>query len=108
MVRHNYSAEERKALVELVSYIKSIGSMMQQCDTLIADALWETVPAEGLPMCSLYFEIVFLGLPYCFLLFFLVPYCFLDHCIKLDVLLLYLCWVFYVFTRYIMLGAMGC
>lgn len=46
MVRHNYSAEERKALVELVSYIKSIGSMMQQCDTLVADALWETVHAE--------------------------------------------------------------
>ncbi|TYK10100.1 protein PIR [Cucumis melo var. makuwa] len=46
VVRHNYSAEERKALVELVSYIKSIGSMMQQCDTLVADALWETVHAE--------------------------------------------------------------
>ncbi|XP_023515847.1 protein PIR isoform X1 [Cucurbita pepo subsp. pepo] len=46
VVRHNYSAEERKALVELVSYIKSIGSMMQQCDTLVADALWETIHAE--------------------------------------------------------------
>ena len=46
MVRHNYSVEERKALVELVSYIKTIGSMMQQCDTLVADALWETVHPE--------------------------------------------------------------
>ncbi|XP_022151699.1 protein PIR isoform X2 [Momordica charantia] len=46
VVRHNYSADERKALVELVSYIKSIGSMMQKCDTLVADALWETVHAE--------------------------------------------------------------
>ncbi|POO02956.1 Cytoplasmic FMR1-interacting protein [Trema orientale] len=46
VVRYNYSAEERKALVELVSYIKSIGSMMQQCDTLVADALWETIHAE--------------------------------------------------------------
>lgn len=45
-MRYNYSAEERKALVELVSYIKSIGSMMQQCDTLVADALWETIHAE--------------------------------------------------------------
>ena len=53
MVRHNYSAEERKALVEPVSYIKSIGSMIQQCDTMIADALWETIHAEGLSMCSL-------------------------------------------------------
>lgn len=46
VVRFNYSAEERKGLVELVSYIKSIGSMMQQCDTLVADALWETIHAE--------------------------------------------------------------
>uniref|UniRef100_A0A5B7BCH8 CYRIA/CYRIB Rac1 binding domain-containing protein n=1 Tax=Davidia involucrata TaxID=16924 RepID=A0A5B7BCH8_DAVIN len=46
VVRYNYSAEERKALVELVSYIKSIGSMMQRCDTLVADALWETIHAE--------------------------------------------------------------
>ncbi|XP_062094033.1 protein PIR-like [Humulus lupulus] len=43
---YNYSSEERKALVELVSYVKSIGSMMQQCDTLVADALWETIHAE--------------------------------------------------------------
>jgi cytoplasmic FMR1 interacting protein len=33
-------------LVELVSYIKNIGSMMQRCDTLVADALWETIHAE--------------------------------------------------------------
>ncbi|GAV69749.1 FragX_IP domain-containing protein [Cephalotus follicularis] len=46
VVRYNYSAEERKALVELVSYIKSVGSMMQRCDTLVADALWETMHAE--------------------------------------------------------------
>ncbi|KAK4774504.1 hypothetical protein SAY86_009439 [Trapa natans] len=46
VVRYNYSTEERKALVELVSYIKSVGSMMQRWDTLIADALWETIHAE--------------------------------------------------------------
>ncbi|KAJ0553699.1 putative cytoplasmic FMR1-interacting, CYRIA/CYRIB, Rac1 binding domain-containing protein [Helianthus annuus] len=46
VVRFNYTGDERKALVELVSYIKSIGSMMQRCDTLVADALWETVHAE--------------------------------------------------------------
>ncbi|OMO50212.1 Cytoplasmic FMR1-interacting [Corchorus olitorius] len=46
VVRYNYSQEERKALVELVSYIKSVGSMMQRCDTLVADALWETIHAE--------------------------------------------------------------
>lgn len=46
MVRYNYSADERKALVELVSFIKSIGSMMQRRDTLMADALWETIHAE--------------------------------------------------------------
>ncbi|KAM7269714.1 hypothetical protein ACFE04_025211 [Oxalis oulophora] len=46
VVRYNYSYEERKALVELVSYIKSVGSLMQRCDTLVADALWETIHAE--------------------------------------------------------------
>lgn len=46
VVRYNYSAEERKALVELVGYIKSIGSLMQRNDTLVADALWETIHAE--------------------------------------------------------------
>ncbi|KAF9611084.1 hypothetical protein IFM89_026968 [Coptis chinensis] len=46
VVRLNYTAEERKALVELVSYIKSIGLMMQKCDTLVADALWEIIHAE--------------------------------------------------------------
>ncbi|XP_057549982.1 protein PIR isoform X1 [Amaranthus tricolor] len=46
VVRYNYSAEERRALVELVGYIKSIGSMMHRCDTLVADALWETIHAE--------------------------------------------------------------
>ncbi|WMV54099.1 hypothetical protein MTR67_047484, partial [Solanum verrucosum] len=46
VVRYNYNAEERKALVELVSYIKSIGSMMQKVDTSVTDALWETIHAE--------------------------------------------------------------
>ncbi|KAH8491210.1 hypothetical protein H0E87_023378 [Populus deltoides] len=46
VVRYNYNAEERKALVELVSYIKSVGSLMHRCDTLVADALWETIHAE--------------------------------------------------------------
>jgi cytoplasmic FMR1 interacting protein len=46
VVRFNYTAEERKALVELVGYIKSVGSMLQRCDTLVADALWETIHAE--------------------------------------------------------------
>ncbi|XP_073001257.1 protein PIR isoform X3 [Typha latifolia] len=46
VVRYNYTAEERKALIELVSYIKSIGLMMQRCDTLVADALWETIHVE--------------------------------------------------------------
>ncbi|KAJ8760394.1 hypothetical protein K2173_015061 [Erythroxylum novogranatense] len=46
VVRYNYSSEERKALVELVGYIKSVGSMMLRCDTLVADALWETIHAE--------------------------------------------------------------
>ncbi|XP_072962796.1 protein PIR isoform X2 [Typha angustifolia] len=46
VVRYNYTTEERKALLELVSYIKSIGLMMQRCDTLVADALWETIHVE--------------------------------------------------------------
>ncbi|KAL6525143.1 hypothetical protein OROMI_030736 [Orobanche minor] len=46
VVRYNYSAEERKVMVEIVSYIKGIGSLMQRSDTLVADALWETVHAE--------------------------------------------------------------
>ncbi|CAN6806205.1 unnamed protein product [Brassica oleracea] len=46
VVRYNYTAEERRALVELVGYIKSVGSMLQRCDTLVADALWETIHAE--------------------------------------------------------------
>ncbi|CAI0385290.1 unnamed protein product [Linum tenue] len=46
VVRYNYTAEERKALIELVSYIKSVGSMMHRCDTLVSDALWETIHAE--------------------------------------------------------------
>ncbi|XP_020575203.1 protein PIR [Phalaenopsis equestris] len=46
VVRWNYTSDERKALLELVSYIKSVGSMMQRCDTLVADALWETIHVE--------------------------------------------------------------
>uniref|UniRef100_A0A7N0TS86 Protein PIR n=2 Tax=Kalanchoe fedtschenkoi TaxID=63787 RepID=A0A7N0TS86_KALFE len=46
VVRYNYSSEERKALVELISYIKSAGSMMHKCDTVVADALWETIHSE--------------------------------------------------------------
>ncbi|CAM8960308.1 unnamed protein product [Rhodiola kirilowii] len=46
VVRYNYSSEERKVLVELISYIKSVGSMMQKCDTVVADALWETIHSE--------------------------------------------------------------
>ncbi|VFQ78892.1 unnamed protein product [Cuscuta campestris] len=46
VVRFNYSAEERKVLIELVSYIKSIGSMLHKADTLVVDALWETIHAE--------------------------------------------------------------
>lgn len=46
VVRWNYTADERKALLELVCYIKSVGLMMQRCDTLVADALWETIHVE--------------------------------------------------------------
>ncbi|KAI0493637.1 hypothetical protein KFK09_023758 [Dendrobium nobile] len=46
VVRWNYTSDERKAVLELVSYIKSVGSMMQRCDTLVADALWETIHVE--------------------------------------------------------------
>ncbi|KAJ4833404.1 hypothetical protein Tsubulata_028614 [Turnera subulata] len=38
--------EERKALVETISYIKSVGSKMHRCDSLAADASWETIHAE--------------------------------------------------------------
>ncbi|GAA0138862.1 scaffold/adaptor protein [Lithospermum erythrorhizon] len=46
VVRYNYTDEERKALVELISYVKSMGSIMLKVDTLVADALWETIHAE--------------------------------------------------------------
>ncbi|KAJ4753442.1 Cytoplasmic FMR1-interacting protein [Rhynchospora pubera] len=46
VVRWNYTSEERRALLELVGYIKSIGLMMQGCDTLVAEALWETIHVE--------------------------------------------------------------
>ncbi|KAG6466977.1 hypothetical protein ZIOFF_075218 [Zingiber officinale] len=46
VVRWNYTSDERKALLELVGFIKSVGLMMERCDTLVADALWETIHAE--------------------------------------------------------------
>ncbi|KAK8965771.1 Protein PIR [Platanthera guangdongensis] len=46
VVRWNYTSDERKALLELVSYIKSVGSMMHHCETVVADALWETIHVE--------------------------------------------------------------
>ncbi|KAH7690906.1 cytoplasmic FMR1 interacting protein [Dioscorea alata] len=46
VVRWNYSFDERRAMLELISYIKGIGSMMQRCDALVADALWETIHVE--------------------------------------------------------------
>lgn len=33
-------------MLELVGFIKSVGLMMERCDTLVADALWETIHAE--------------------------------------------------------------
>ena len=33
-------------MVELTTYIKGIGAMMQTSDTVIADALWEAIHAE--------------------------------------------------------------
>nr|CAB3497101.1 unnamed protein product [Digitaria exilis] len=46
VVRWNYTTEERRALLELIGYIKSIGLMMQHCDTLVSEALWETIHME--------------------------------------------------------------
>ncbi|TVU48420.1 hypothetical protein EJB05_08056, partial [Eragrostis curvula] len=46
VVRWNYTAEERRALLELIGYIKSIGLMMQHCDILVSEALWETIHME--------------------------------------------------------------
>ncbi|RCV46586.1 hypothetical protein SETIT_9G543000v2 [Setaria italica] len=46
VVRWNYTAEERRALLELIGYIKSVGLMMQHCDTLVSEALWETIHME--------------------------------------------------------------
>ncbi|KAL6649198.1 hypothetical protein ACP70R_013422 [Stipagrostis hirtigluma subsp. patula] len=46
VVRWNYTADERRALLELIGYIKSIGLMMQRCDTLVSEALWETIHME--------------------------------------------------------------
>ncbi|CAM6019075.1 unnamed protein product [Sphagnum balticum] len=46
VVRCNYTVAERKAMVELISYIKGIGNMMERVDTLVADSIWESVHAQ--------------------------------------------------------------
>ncbi|CAK9264816.1 unnamed protein product [Sphagnum jensenii] len=46
VVRCNYTAVERKAMVELISYIKGVGNMMERVDTRVADAIWESLHAQ--------------------------------------------------------------
>lgn len=46
VVRCNYSIVERKALLELTSYIKGVGTMMEKVDTIVAETIWETVHAQ--------------------------------------------------------------
>lgn len=46
VVRCNYIQEERKAMVELTSYIKGIGSMMERVDTSVADSVWESIHSQ--------------------------------------------------------------
>lgn len=46
MVRCNYTAEERKALLETIGYIKGVGTMMERADTLVANTVWESVHAQ--------------------------------------------------------------
>ena len=46
VVRCNYTPLERKALVELISYIKGVGTMMERVDTLVADSIWEVLHAQ--------------------------------------------------------------
>lgn len=46
VVRCNYSQEERKAMVELSSYIKGIGSMMEKVDTAVSDSVWESIHCQ--------------------------------------------------------------
>jgi cytoplasmic FMR1 interacting protein len=46
VVRCNYTAEERKALMETIGYIKGVGTMMERVDTLVANTVWESVHAQ--------------------------------------------------------------
>ena len=46
VVRCNYTLQERKATVELISYIKGLGTMMERVDTLVADSMWEVLHAQ--------------------------------------------------------------
>lgn len=46
VVRCNYTAEERKALLETIGYIKGVGTMMERADTLVANTVWESVHAQ--------------------------------------------------------------
>lgn len=46
VVRCNYTPQERKATVELTSYIKGVGTMMERVDTLVADSIWEVLHAQ--------------------------------------------------------------
>ncbi|CAM6089472.1 unnamed protein product [Calypogeia fissa] len=46
VVRCNYTAQERKALLEMTSYVKGVGSMMGRVETLVADTVWEAIHAQ--------------------------------------------------------------
>jgi cytoplasmic FMR1 interacting protein len=46
VVRCNYTSLERKALVELTSYVKGVGTMMERVDTVVADSIWEVLHAQ--------------------------------------------------------------
>lgn len=46
VVRCNYTIAERKALVEMMGYIKGLGTMMERADTIVANTVWEAVHAQ--------------------------------------------------------------
>ncbi|XP_078441899.1 transcription activator [Wolffia australiana] len=46
VVRLNYSEDEKKALLTVIACIKNVGSLLQRSDTIVSDALWETIHAE--------------------------------------------------------------
>ncbi|XP_024519238.1 protein PIR [Selaginella moellendorffii] len=46
VVRCNYSPEERKAMVELISYIKGVGSMLEHVDTQVAETVCEVIHSQ--------------------------------------------------------------